>query len=262
MRKDTNSNSKKIPKYIKEENDESKEEEEEEKVVDDKKLKFKKIKLSDKQLELFNLIKDNKIVIATGPPGTAKTFCACYAALKLYEKKFCNKIILTKPTEIIGGSSIGFLPGSLDEKLFVFLDSFISVCSDIIDGQFLGDMIKNKTIEYKPVQFMRGATFKNCVVIIDEFQSFDIKELMAIVTRFGNINCKMVFIGDINQNDIDKRFVAVKVFKEMLLDIDDISAFEFDRKDIIRDKMLIEITDRYDKFKDSGKLPLNKKNTQ
>lgn len=224
-------------------------------------IKFKKIKLSDKQHELFNLIKNSKITIATGPPGTAKSFCACYAALKLYEKKFCDKIIITKPTEIVGGSNLGFLPGTLDEKLFVYMDSFVSVCSDIIDQPFLGQMISSKEIEYKPVQFMRGATFKNCVVIVDEFQSFDIKELMAIITRFGNINCKMIFIGDINQNDIDKKYVAVNIFKEILDGIEGISMFEFDRSDIVRDPILIEITDRYDKMKSDGRLTQNRKNT-
>jgi phosphate starvation-inducible PhoH-like protein len=224
-------------------------------------LKFKKIKLSDKQVELFNLIKDNKIVVATGPAGTSKSFCACYASLKLYESGFCDKIIITKPTEIVGASSLGHLPGTLEEKISVYMDSFISVCSDVIESSSLQELILTKEIEYKPVQFMRGATFKNCVVIIDEFQSFDIKELMAIVTRFGQPNCKMVFIGDVNQSDIDKKYVAVNIFKEILNGISSISTFEFDRKDIVRDPILIEITDKYEKMKEEGKLTSNRKNT-
>ena len=224
-------------------------------------LTFKKIKLSDKQIELFNLIKNNKITLALGPPGTSKSFCACYAALKLYEKGECDKIILTKPTEVIGGSPLGFLKGTLEEKISVYMESFISVFSDILLTQPLNQMLLNKDIEYKPVQYMRGATFKNCVVIVDEFQSFDIKELMAIVTRFGNIKCKMIFIGDINQSDIDKKYLAVNVFKEILDGIKDIAFFQFDRNDIVRDPILIEITDKYEKMKEEGKLSINRKNT-
>lgn len=259
-RRTTNTNSKKRAKYDEEDSmDFNQSNRSESKGIDDF-LKFKKIKLSDKQVELFNLIKGNKIIIATGPPGTAKTFCACYAALKLYAKKQCDKIIISKPTEIVGSNALGFLPGGLDEKLFVYMDSFVSVCSDIVERPFLNQMIASKDIEYKPVQFMRGATFKNCIVIVDEFQSFDIKELMAIVTRFGE-NCKMIFIGDVNQNDIDKKYVAVSVFQKILIGIEGVVTFEFERKDIVRDPMLIEITDRYEKLKDNGELTLNKKNT-
>ncbi len=224
-------------------------------------VEFKKVTLSLKQKELIDLISRNKIVVATGPAGTAKTFCASYAALKLFASDFCEKIIITKPTEIVGSSALGFLPGSLDEKLAVYTDSFTDVFSDIIERDSLKMMVENKEIEYKPVQFVRGKTFKNTVVIIDEFQSFDIKELMAIVTRFGKPNCKMIFVGDINQNDIDKRYLAVNQFKEILDGIKDCATFEFERKDIVRDEILIQITDRYDQLKEQGKLALNKKNT-
>ncbi len=261
-RRTTNTNSKKRAKYDSDDafiNDDNSFNEKN-KIISNT-LKFKKVKLSEKQNQLFNLIKQSKICVAVGPPGTAKSFTALYAALKLYNDEFCEKIIITKPTEIVGASQLGFLKGDLNEKLGPYMDSFVSVCEDILDKECLSQMLVNNNIIYKPVQFMRGATFKNTVVIIDEFQSFDIKELMAIVTRFGNIKCKMVFIGDINQNDIDKRYVAVNVFKEILKGIDGISMFEFDRTDIVRDPILIEICDRYDKIKDEGKLTLNRKNT-
>ena len=243
MRKKTT----KVPKYV---------EKELESIIS-----FKNVKLSTKQSELVSMITSNKITIATGPAGTSKTFSTCYAAAKLLESGFCDRIVITKPTEIVGNSDLGFLPGNLKEKLAVYEESFISNFSEIVEGKPLENLILTKKIEFKPVQFMRGSTFNRTVVIIDEFQSFDIKELMAIVTRLGNRNCKMVFIGDANQNDIAKKYVAINIFKEIIGGIRDTGIFEFKRNDIVRDPILIEITDRYDRMCEDGKLPDTKKKT-
>lgn len=223
-------------------------------------LTFKKVKLSSKQEELNNVIKENKIIVVTGPAGTSKTFTACYTALQLYKENFCDKIILCKPTEIVGDTGLGYLKGTLKEKIEVYEESFISNFAEIIEGKDLKMLRDNLTIEFKPVQFIRGATFKNSVVIIDEFQSFDIKELMAIVTRLGNKNCKMIFAGDINQSDINRKYVALEYFKEILDGLPEVKTFEFERKDIIRDPLLIEIVDRYEKMKNEGRIPQTKGN--
>jgi len=226
-------------------------------------IQFKNgVNLSSKQAELYQLILNNKITIATGPPGTAKTFSACYAALKLYSEGFCKKIILTKPTEIVSGTSeLGFLPGDLKEKLEVYIESFIDNFKEIIDERSMKMLMDSDTIEFKPAQFVRGRTFNESVVIIDEFQSFDIKALMALVTRLGRKNCKMIFIGDTAQNDISKKFVAVDFFKAVLNGVKGAGIFQFDRSDIVRDKILIDIIDNYEKLKADGKLPQTRKNT-
>jgi phosphate starvation-inducible PhoH-like protein len=252
-KKTNKSSSKKQPRYLSEEDN----------IVDNYAstfLKFKNVKLTPKQEELKDIIVNNKIVVATGPAGTSKTFTACYTALQLYNQNFCDKIILCKPTEIVGDTGLGYLKGTLKEKIEVYEESFISNFAEIIDGKDLKMLRENLTIEFKPVQFVRGATFKNSVVIIDEFQSFDIKELMAIVTRLGNRNCKMIFAGDINQNDINRKYVALDIFKEILDGLPEVKTFEFDRKDIVRDPLLIAIVDRYEKMKEDGKIPQTKGN--
>lgn len=220
---------------------------------------YKKVKLSEKQQEFFNLIINNKITIGTGVAGTSKTFSACYSALHLLKEDVVSKIILTKSIETIG-SSLGFLKGTLDEKLEVYKECFISNFSEMVDEKHLAKLFESNKIIFKPVQYMRGVTFNNAVVIIDEIQSFDIKELMAIVTRMGK-NCNMIFIGDIHQNDIDKKYVALNIFKEILTGIKNVGVFEFGRQDIVRDPILIEITDKYEKIKLDGRLIQNKKNT-
>ncbi len=223
-------------------------------------LTFKRVQLTSKQKEMSEVIKKNKITVSTGPAGTSKTFTACYTALQLYKDGFCDKIILCKPTEIVGDTGLGYLKGTLKEKIEVYEESFISNFAEIIEGKDLRMLRENLTIEFKPVQFVRGATFKNAVVIIDEFQSFDIKELMAIVTRLGNNNCKMIFAGDISQNDINRKYVALEIFKEILEGLPEVGVFEFDRKDIVRDPLLIEIVDRYERMKSEGKIPQTKGN--
>jgi phosphate starvation-inducible PhoH-like protein len=223
------------------------------------KIKFKPIKLSKRQKEFSDTILKNKITIGTGSPGTSKTFTACFTAMNLFNSSLIDKIIITKPIETIG-SSLGFLKGTLDEKIEVYKECFIQNFSEMIDGESLKSLMNGNKIIFKPVQYMRGITIKNCLVIIDEVQNFDLKEIMAIVTRMGE-NCKMVFIGDVHQNDIDKKYVGLNIFKEILSNIKDVGIFEFERSDIVRDPILIEITDRYEQFKLDGKISLNKKNT-
>jgi phosphate starvation-inducible protein PhoH len=221
------------------------------------------IKLTAKQKALEELIYKNKIIVATGPPGTSKTFCAAYAALKLFSKgNDFNRIIITKPTEIIGTTALGFTPGSLEEKLAVYMENFNDVFEDIIEYNTLKQMVAADEIQYKAPQFVRGRTIKNSVVIVDEFQSFDIHMLRALVTRMGKLHCKMIFCGDIKQNDIAKRYVAVNVFKEVLKDLPGVVLFDFNKEDILfRDPLVKLIEERFDVMEAENKLTPTKKNT-
>lgn len=225
-------------------------------------IKFKKdIKLTAKQKQLVELIKNNKIVIATGPAGTAKTFCAAYAACKLFaEDKDIHRIIITKPTEIVGDTALGYTPGSLEEKLGVYTENFNDVFEDILEPGILNGMIIGKEIQYKAPQFVRGRTFKNSVIIVDEFQSFDIHQLMALVTRMGKGHTKIVLCGDIKQNDINKKYVAVNLIKEIIKDLPETAQFEFSKEDNMRDPLVQMIVERFEQLEAEGKITPNKKN--
>ncbi len=224
-----------------------------------KKPIFKKdYTLTDKQKNLVRIIldKENKVTVITGPPGTAKTFSASYAALKLYDSSEVQKIYLTKPI-VQAGTNLGYLPGTKDEKVEPYMESFISTFETILDSNSLTSIMSANDIEFKIPQFMRGVNYKDMIMIVDEFQNFSIKELMTIITRL-NKGCKIVFCGDTNQNDIDKKYVAVNFFKKILQNVEGVNFFEFEKSDILRDPILIKIIDNYEKYQ--SEAPESKNN--
>ena len=225
------------------------------------KMKRLKFSLTDKQKELVEILKSNKIITVTGPPGTSKTFIACYAAMQMFLSEEKQKIILSKPTEVLSGTKdLGALPGSLEEKLQEYVESFTDAFDEFLETKDFKHLWAEQMIEFKPAQFLRGRTLKDSFIIIDEFQNFDVKALKSIVTRLGR-NSTIVFMGDTKQNDIGKRYVAVDFFIEVIKGIPGCASFEFKREDIVREKILIDIIDRFEQLEEEGKMPDTMKNT-
>jgi phosphate starvation-inducible PhoH-like protein len=256
---------KRLPKYVQDEIDDYKRAEDVDRTVIDEFVRLEELdfELTKKQKHLMRILgkESNKIITVTGPPGTSKTFIACYAATQAFLKKKCNKIILSKPTEVLSGTrDPGALPGTLEEKMAVYAESFIDSFHEFLSAKSFKHLWDEKAIEFKPAQFLRGRSLKDSFIIIDEFQNFDIKALKSIVTRLGR-NSKIVFMGDTKQNDINKKFVAIDVFNEIIKPIDGCETFKFDREDIVREKILIDIIDRFEEFEDNGELPDTIRNT-
>jgi phosphate starvation-inducible PhoH-like protein len=219
---------------------------------------YKTVKLSEKQYELFNGIKNSRISTIIGPPGTSKTFTACWAAVKALQKGEIKRIILVKPLET-SGEDLGFLPGSEKDKVQPFMESFLDNLVEMVDGKTLKMFIDNGTIKFEPIAYMRGRTFKNSFIICDEMQNADIKQLMTTITRFGE-NSKIAIIGDSRQNDINEKYVALDFFvKEILGEDDQMFHFKFDRHDIVRDPLLVKIIDNYEKALSEGRIPVTKR---
>lgn len=221
-----------------------------------KRLKFN---LTDKQKELIDILKSNKIITVTGPPGTSKTFIACYAAMQMFMSEERQRIILSKPTEVLSGTKdLGALPGSLEEKLKEYVESFTDAFDEFLETRDFKHLWAEKLIEFKPAQFLRGRTLKDSFIIIDEFQNFDIKALKSIVTRLGR-NSTIVFMGDTKQNDIGKKYVAVDFFNRVIDGIEGCASFQFKKEDIVREKILIDIIDRFEQLE--SEMPDTMKNT-
>lgn len=220
------------------------------------KMKQLDFELTNKQKHLIRILKKNTFITVTGPPGTSKTFIACYTAVEEFLKGKYDKIILSKPTqELSGTKDIGALPGTLDEKMSVYAESFFDAFLEFLEPKDFKHLWDNKAIEFKPAQFLRGRSIKNAFIIIDEFQNFDAKALKSIITRKGR-NSTIVFMGDTRQNDINKKHVAVDVFNDLIEEIGEgCATFKFEREDIVRDPLLIKIIDKWEEYEDAGKWP-------
>lgn len=219
-------------------------------------INLSSIVMSEKQLELVNMIKDNHITFITGPAGTSKTFTTCYAALKLLADKKIEHIVLVKPIQE-SGEQLGFLPGSVEEKTNPYYESFKTNFYKICGKETYANLIKSEAIEYKQLAYLRGASIDNSLIVLDEAQNCDIRSLMLFITRMGE-NSKIILLGDISQHDIKEQFVGLPYLMKRMGDIDGVGKFLFSNNDIRRHPILITITERYEKDKSDKSLPLNK----
>lgn len=217
---------------------------------------FQKFNLTEKQKELIDLLENNEIITIIGPAGTGKTLITSYYALKsLNEHKF-EKIILTKPIKE-AGEELGFLPGDIKEKIDPHYESYRTNIMKFIDEKTYNRLIEKKYIETKPLAYMRGTTLDNSICILDEAQNASMKQLMLFLTRMGK-NSKIIITGDVRQFDIRKNDVALPfLIRYILNDIDNVKNFEFDDEDIMRNPILIKITQKYEVLKENEMIPKN-----
>jgi phosphate starvation-inducible PhoH-like protein len=152
------------------------------------------------QGEYLEAIKASEIIFGVGSAGTGKTYVAAsYAAGELYNRRI-SKIILTRPN-VETGRGLGFLPGELDEKYAPYLQPFDQVFTRTLGKGFYEYALKSKDIEPKPLGFMRGASFDNCIILVDEAQNLTKTEFKMLLSRIGK-NCKVILSGDPKQTDI------------------------------------------------------------
>jgi len=214
---------------------------------------FKKlgVDLTSKQSKLRDMISRNSLTIVSGASGTSKTFTSCYTSLKLLSERRIEEIIITKPL-LESSFNMGHLPGTIDDKTYPFMKSYISTFSKIIGKEKTQELLTNEVIKIETLNFMRGETYDNSILLLDEAQNLDMKDLMLWITRLGK-NSKAVLMGDISQYDVKENKSKFRNFKEILDGMDDHESFEFERQDIVRNPFLIDITDRYEKWKAENK---------
>jgi phosphate starvation-inducible PhoH-like protein len=212
---------------------------------------FEAIKFTHAQLQFFKTIKNNFLTICTGPAGTAKTFIACYAALDLLKEGQHKKIILARPA-VESGENLGFLPGTIEEKIAPYMKGYISNMKKIVNNDKLKALMGAEIITMEPLAFMRSETFDDTILLLDEAQNADLRQIMLVVTRMGK-NSRIIICGDVTQWDIKNRRKDLLIFSERISKgVRDCSTFEFKREDIVRNPILIELTDNYDKYKEEN----------
>jgi len=215
---------------------------------------IKHVQLRQTQKTYSQKIWENDITFCFGPAGTSKTFTAAYTALKLLSDKNnnINKIICTKPIQE-SGEKLGALPGEVAEKIAPFIDTFRTNFDKICGTQSRGFLESVSQIDYRPLAHMRGATFDNAVMILDEAQNCTFKQLMLFITRMGK-DTKVIVSGDVSQYDIKFKEIGLPDFITMLEGVKGIANHEFHESDIVRNKILIEVVKRYNKWKYKDKM--------
>jgi phosphate starvation-inducible PhoH-like protein len=207
----------------------------------------KSIQLTPNQRKFAEAIEQNQIVVCTGPAGTAKTFVTMYTSLKLISRREFDKIITTKPAQE-SGEKLGFLPGDIDEKIAPYMESFLITLEKMIGKLETKTMVDKGFIEARPLAYMRGSTFDRSIMVLDEAQNCDLRQLILFVTRMGETS-KVIICGDVEQYDIAKNQSGLNDFIKILNGIKGATQFNFEREDIVRSKILIELTDSYNKWK-------------
>ncbi len=205
------------------------------------------LKLTEKQKQLYDIIKDNTITFVTGCWGTAKTFTSCHSAYKLLESGDYRRIVITKPI-VEAGENIGFLKGDLDEKIAPYSESYWETFAKISNEFFAKELRETNQVKFAPIAYMRGNNFDKDIIIVDEAQNLSEKQLMLVITRLGK-GSKMIIVGDKNQTDIPDKHSGLTTFLHILKGVDSIGFFEFNVEDIMREPILIEISKRYEEWK-------------
>jgi phosphate starvation-inducible protein PhoH and related proteins len=205
------------------------------------------VELTTRQNELYKGIRANILSVVHGPAGTSKTYTTCYAALGLLADKKVERIIITKPIQE-SGEALGHLPGSIAEKTDPYKQSYYTTFCKIIGKQQTDFLFSTEEVKFEPLAFMRGSTYDNCIMLLDECQNASIKQLMLWVTRLGK-DSKAVMMGDTSQYDVKKKDSGYNDFIEMVNGMNDLFLFEFNNQDIVRNKFLVEIANRYDKYR-------------
>jgi len=189
------------------------------------------------QGEYLRAIQSNQIIFGVGSAGTGKTYVAAtYAAGELFHRRI-QKIIVTRPN-VETGRGLGFLPGTLEEKYAPYLEPFDNVFNRCLGKGFYEYALKAKDIEPRPLGFMRGSTFDNCIVLLDEAQNATREEMKMLLSRIGK-NCKMIISGDVDQSDIPDSGLSDAIHR--LDRIPDIEVVRFLDEDIVRSKMCKQI---------------------
>lgn len=197
---------------------------------------------TENQSRYIQSIQANTLTFGLGPAGTGKTYVATCLALDALQKKKIEKLILTRPAQE-AGENLGFLPGELHEKYEPYLRPFRDIMVRRLGEGYIDCAIKNGRIEAIPLAYMRGMSFENCWVLLDEAQNCTPVQMKMFLTRIGQ-NCKVVVNGDVTQKDIAGPSGLIDGWHKVD-GLPNVGMVEFDRSDVVRSGLVQLIVDRY-----------------
>ena len=199
------------------------------------------------QKRYVDAIDRHTIVFGIGPAGTGKTYLAMAKAVQALQAKQVSRIILTRPA-IEAGERLGFLPGTLNEKIDPYVRPLYDALHDMVDADAVPKLLNSGTIEVAPLAYMRGRTLNDAFIILDEAQNTSAEQMKMFLTRLG-FGSKVVVTGDITQVDLPGGVRSgLRVVQGILDGIDDIAFCTLTAKDVVRHQLVGRIVEAYDQF--------------
>jgi phosphate starvation-inducible PhoH-like protein len=199
------------------------------------------------QKHYVDAIDENTIVFGIGPAGTGKTYLAMAKAVQALQAKQVSRIILTRPA-VEAGERLGFLPGTLYDKIDPYLRPLYDALHDMIDPESIPRLTQAGTIEVAPLAYMRGRTLNDAFIILDEAQNTTPEQMKMFLTRLG-FGSKIVVTGDITQVDLPEgQRSGLRIVREILGNVDDVHFATLTSKDVVRHSLVGDIVEAYDRW--------------
>jgi phosphate starvation-inducible PhoH-like protein len=208
------------------------------------------------QKKYVDAIDENTIVFGIGPAGTGKTYLAMAKAVQALQRKEISRIILTRPA-VEAGERLGFLPGTLTDKIDPYLRPLFDALHEMMDPEMVPKLMATGTIEVAPLAFMRGRTLNDSFIILDEAQNTTPEQMKMFLTRLG-FNSKMVVTGDVTQIDLPNGNSGLKVATSILGKVEDMKFCVLDSSDVVRHSLVGKIVDAYARFEEKAALKNNR----
>ncbi|WP_199858648.1 MULTISPECIES: PhoH family protein [unclassified Microbacterium] len=198
------------------------------------------------QKAYVDAIDENTIVFGIGPAGTGKTYLAMAKAVQALQRKEVARIILTRPA-VEAGERLGFLPGTLTDKIDPYLRPLYDALNEMMDPDIVPKLMATGTIEVAPLAYMRGRTLNDSFVVLDEAQNTTPEQMKMFLTRLG-FGTRMVVTGDITQVDLPQGASGLRLVTRVLDDIDDIHFSRLTSEDVVRHNLVGRIVDAYSEY--------------
>ncbi len=201
------------------------------------------------QKRYVDAIRSHTVTFGIGPAGTGKTYLAMAMAVDALKKREVGRIILTRPA-VEAGESLGYLPGTLFEKVDPYLRPLYDALFDMMDIEKSQQFMDRGVIEVAPLAFMRGRTLNDSFIILDEAQNTSPEQMKMFLTRLG-FGSKVVITGDITQIDLPKGGSGLKQVRDILTGVTDIAFIELGSRDVVRHKLVQRIVSAYNEYEEA-----------
>lgn len=202
------------------------------------------------QKSYVDAINSHTIVFGIGPAGTGKTYLAMAKAVQALERKEVDRIVLTRPA-VEAGERLGFLPGTLSDKIDPYLRPLFDALQEMMDPDLIPKLLASGTVEVAPLAYMRGRTLNQSFIILDEAQNTSPEQMKMFLTRLG-FGSKMVITGDVTQIDLPGGASGLKLVGGILHDIEDIHFHQLSANDVVRHSLVSEIVEAYSRYDAKG----------